>query len=72
MCAAQLEAYPDVKLGGGGHRVCIRLAFTDTAADFPKIVVAVYTLTSTLRVVVALNFPSDLVLSFCSSLFGGL
>ena len=49
MCAAHWEAYLDMKLGV--HIVCICLAFIDTAEEFP-----LYTLTSTLRVLVALNF----------------
>lgn len=54
MCAAHWEAYVDMKLGV--HIVCICLASIDTAKEFPKVVVAIYTLTSTLRVLVALNF----------------
>lgn len=66
MYAALLEVYIQVELMG--YIVYIRLAFVEATKSLFEMVVPSYTLTSTMRVLISLNYFQYLVLSFFSIL----
>lgn len=66
MYATLLEVYLGVKLLG--YRVYICLAFVNTAKSCSEMVIPIYTLTNTMRVLISLNPLQYLVLSFFSIL----